>query len=75
MPARIDPDSGALLDVDHERRYTFAEIRRIKPPCPQCGTPISVPGVKVDSLEGPGPTDLYMIGQHSFNCRCTWPRP
>lgn len=70
MQGRIDPENGALLDVDGATPRTLAELRQINPPCPRCGTPISVEARLMQPFEGSGPTDLYQFGRHKFHCNC-----
>lgn len=72
MPVHIDPVSGNVID-DESRTYTYAAISRLRPPCPQCGTPVTVTGTKIEGKEDPGPTDVYMVSRNEFNCDCTWP--
>jgi hypothetical protein len=66
----IDPATGNLLNVDGNVPRTFIELQQIKPPCPRCGTRISVIPIPIESLEGSGPTQLYQFGRHQFNCNC-----
>lgn len=70
MLGRIDPESGELLDIDRDQPRSLAELRRITPPCPRCGTPISVIPIPLEGQEGPAPTPLYAFGRHEFHCRC-----
>ena len=70
MQISVDPETGNLIGVDGATPRTRAEIRQINPPCPRCGTPISVIARPVDRFEGSMPTQLYQFGRHEFHCNC-----